>query len=209
MRVLVIGGTRFVGYQLVWRLLAGGHTVTLLNRGSLSDPFGARVERLRGDRTTADFARLLKGRSYDAAIDFAAYLAADAEGVVQVLGDAVGHYVVISTGQVYLVRKDCPRPAREQDYEGPLMEPPADPGDRKEWDYGMGKRAAEDVHDAPDRARGETVPPSRSRTNGTHSAAARRAVPARHAPNVQRMSTLARRGARRACATHRVVRRLP
>lgn len=145
MRVLVIGGTRFVGYQLVWRLLAGGHAVTLLNRGSQSDPFGARVERLRGDRTTGAFARLLAERRFDAAVDFAAYLRADAEGVVQVLGDAVGHYVLISTGQVYLVRKDCPRPAREPDYEGPLMEPPADPGDRKEWDYGMGKRAAEDV----------------------------------------------------------------
>ena len=56
MRVLVIGGTRFVGYQLVWRLLAGGHTVTLLNRGTLPDPFGARVERLIGDRTSEDFA---------------------------------------------------------------------------------------------------------------------------------------------------------
>ncbi|MCC2671118.1 MAG: hypothetical protein K0Q72_3589, partial [Armatimonadetes bacterium] len=49
MRVLVIGGTRFVGYFLSWRLLAQGHQVTLLNRGSAGDPFGERVERIRCD----------------------------------------------------------------------------------------------------------------------------------------------------------------
>ena len=59
MHVLVIGGTRFVGHELAWRLLAAGHELTLFNRGTLSDAFGDRVERLRGDRTTADFARLL------------------------------------------------------------------------------------------------------------------------------------------------------
>lgn len=37
MHMLIIGGTRFVGYQLVWRLLAAGHHVTMLNRSSRSD----------------------------------------------------------------------------------------------------------------------------------------------------------------------------
>ena len=36
----------------MWRLLAAGHDVTLFNRGTHADPFGGRVERLRGDRTT-------------------------------------------------------------------------------------------------------------------------------------------------------------
>jgi nucleoside-diphosphate-sugar epimerase len=39
-KVLVVGGTRFVGYDLVWRLLASGHDVTVFNRGRLPDPFG-------------------------------------------------------------------------------------------------------------------------------------------------------------------------
>src|SRR5206468_1948091 len=73
MHVLVIGGTRFVGYELVWRLLAAGHRVSLFNRGRLADPFGPRVERLRGDRATEDFPRLLAGRAFDPAVDFAAY----------------------------------------------------------------------------------------------------------------------------------------
>jgi nucleoside-diphosphate-sugar epimerase len=143
--VLVVGGTRFVGAQLVWRLVAGGHQVTLFNRGRLPDRFGGRVERLRGDRNTDAFAAQLRARRFDAAVDFAAYTGADARQVVDVLGGRVGHYVFISSGQTYLVREGCPRPAREVDYDGPLMPRPADPADTGEWDYGIGKRDAEDV----------------------------------------------------------------
>jgi nucleoside-diphosphate-sugar epimerase len=152
--VLVMGGTRFMGYGLVWRLLAGGHQVTLLNRGLTPDPFGARVGRLRGDRTTSDLARLLEGRRFDAAVDLTAYTGRDVAGALEALSaGGVGHYVLISTGQVYLVRADCPRPAREDDYEGPLMPAPSTTADRGEWEYGMGKRAAEDVLRAAWRAR--------------------------------------------------------
>jgi nucleoside-diphosphate-sugar epimerase len=143
--VLVVGGTRFLGHELAWRLLFAGHRVTLLNRGREADTFGKRVERLRGDRTTGDFARLLHGRSYDAVVDFAAYGADDARGVVSTLAGQVGHYVVISSGQVYLVRQDAPRPSKEEDYEGPLLPEPLETSEKREWDYGMGKRAIEDV----------------------------------------------------------------
>jgi nucleoside-diphosphate-sugar epimerase len=143
--VLVVGGNRFVGYELAWRLLAGGHRLTLFNRGSRSDPFGERVERLRGDRTAGDFSRLLAGRRFDAVVDFAVFRGEEAAEAVEALKGGVGHYVMISTGQVYLVREPRPSPARETDYEGPLMNAPASAKDKEEWDYGMGKRAAEDV----------------------------------------------------------------
>jgi nucleoside-diphosphate-sugar epimerase len=142
-QVLVVGGNRFVGYELAWRLLAGGHRVTLFNRGSRPDPFGERVERLQGDRTTGDFARFLAGRRFDAAVDFAVFHGAEAAEAVRALD--VGHYVMISTGQVYLVRDPRPAPARESDYDGPLMAAPPAEKEKQEWDYGMGKRAAEDV----------------------------------------------------------------
>jgi nucleoside-diphosphate-sugar epimerase len=61
------------------------------------------------------------------------------------LGDRVGHYVFVSTGQVYLVREDCPRPARELDYDGPVMPRPSEAGDLDAWTYGVEKRAAEDL----------------------------------------------------------------
>jgi nucleoside-diphosphate-sugar epimerase len=144
-KVLVIGGTRFLGHELAWRLVAAGHEVALFNRGTLADTLGARVERLRGDRTTDDFERLLSGRSFDAAVDFAAYDGTDGRRAAEVLGGRVGHYVVISTGQVYLVREGCPRPARETDYEGPVMPEPAGAFDRGQWDYGVKKRALEDT----------------------------------------------------------------
>jgi nucleoside-diphosphate-sugar epimerase len=146
MHVLVIGGTRFVGYLLTWRLIAAGHQVTLLNRGTRPDPFGDRVERLRADRRSEAFAVLLKKRRFDAAVDFAAYTGPEARNVVDVLGQGVvGHYVMISTGQVYLVRQGCPFPAREADYDGPIIAEPSDPYDREEWIYGVDKRSAEDV----------------------------------------------------------------
>ncbi len=145
MRVLLVGGTRFVGPRLAWRLLAAGHRVTLLNRGTLPDPFGDRVERLRGDRATPDFERLLARRDFDAAVDLAAYAGEDGRRTAAVLVGRVGHYLMVSTGQVYLVRQGCPRPTREADYDGPLVPRPAEPGDAAEWDYGKGKRDCEDA----------------------------------------------------------------
>ncbi len=146
MRVLIIGGTRFVGYQLVWRLLAGGHHITLLNRGQQPDPFGERVGRLIADRTTPDFERVLADLTYDAAIDFAAYTGDDVRRVLATFNrERLGHYVFISTGQVYLVRQGCPKPARESDYDGIVLPEPADPRDLGEWRYGVGKRQGEDL----------------------------------------------------------------
>jgi nucleoside-diphosphate-sugar epimerase len=142
----VIGGTRFVGYLFSWRLLAAGHRVTLLNRGTRPDPFGDRVERLRADRRSEHFAAVLKERRFDAAVDFAAYTGPEARTLVDVLGRGeIGHYVMISTGQVYLVRQNCPSPAKETDYDGPVRPEPSDPHDREDWIYGVDKRAAEDV----------------------------------------------------------------
>jgi nucleoside-diphosphate-sugar epimerase len=143
-KALVVGGNRFLGHELALRLVAAGHAVTVFNRGTLADGLGSRVERLRGDRKTGDFERLLAGRSFDAAVDFAAFDAADGRRAAEILAGRVSHYVAISTGQVYLVRTGCPRPARESDYDGPLMEAPQEPSDRDQWDYGIGKRGLED-----------------------------------------------------------------
>jgi nucleoside-diphosphate-sugar epimerase len=145
MDVLVIGGNRFMGRALVWRLLAAGHRVTLLNRGRAGDPFGDRVERLRADRSTDDFDRALAARRFDRAVDFAGFTAEDLARAARVLGGRVGHYVLISTGQVYLVRTSDPRPAREHDYAGPVLAAPPTPADADDWAYGIGKRGAEDA----------------------------------------------------------------
>lgn len=146
MRVLILGGTRFVGHLLAWRLVAGGHRVTLFHRGTRTPPFAERVETLLGDRATGVLPSLLKGREFDATVDFGAYVPSDIEPLVGTTQrDALGHYVLISTGQVYLVREGCPRPAKESDYDGPLMARPEDENEGSQWDYGAGKRACEDL----------------------------------------------------------------
>lgn len=145
MDILVVGGNRFMGRSLVWRLLFGGHRVTLLNRGQSGDPFGERVERLVADRGGEGFDRALAGRRFDRVIDFAAFTGEELARSARVLGGRVGHYVMISTGQVYLVREGCPTPSREGDYAGPVLAGPPTPADHEDWAYGVGKREAEDA----------------------------------------------------------------
>lgn len=148
MNVLLIGGTRFLGPLLVMRLLAGGHKITILNRGTRPDPFGAFLPRIEGfvaDRRSPDFERALDGRTFDAVVDFAAYEREDIDGAVRALRGKIGHYLLISTGQVYLVREGCPSPAREPDYAGEVMARPEASSDLDQWSYGVGKRACEDA----------------------------------------------------------------
>lgn len=147
MRTLIIGGNRFMGVELTAQLLARGHDVALLNRGTLIDPFGARVRRFTADRGTDAFDQVLaREEGFDAVIDFALFDGAQATRCARVLRGKVKHYVAISTGQVYLVR--APRPAglaKESDYDGPVLAAPPTPEDHDDWKYGVDKRAAEDA----------------------------------------------------------------
>lgn len=145
MNVLIIGGNRFVGYLLAWKLLARGDKVTLFNRGTIPDPFAGRVERIHGDRTKPEFAELWKSRggSFDAVIDFAAYKKEDLEPLLS--SPHRPHYIFISTGQVYLVRLGAKWPASEADYDGPVMPKPTDEAELSQWTYGAEKRDCEDA----------------------------------------------------------------
>ena len=76
MRVLVLGGTNFVGRAIVEAAVAEGHTVTLTNRGhsqpTAAELFGDQVEHIAGDRF-GDLCELA-GREWDVAIDVNGYL---------------------------------------------------------------------------------------------------------------------------------------
>ena len=69
MKLLVIGGTQYVGRSIVEAALAGGHDVTLFNRGLSNPGLFPGVERLAGDRQLEEGLALLRGRQWDAAID--------------------------------------------------------------------------------------------------------------------------------------------
>lgn len=145
--ILVIGGTRNIGHQLVLRLLDAGHDVTTLNRGIGQDNLPDSVHRLRADRTDhQQMRRALMARHFDVVVDMVMYKGEEAESIVDLLSGQVGHYIFLSSGQVYLVREDIERPFREEDYTGRLLPPPKENTYAyEEWFYGMGKRNAEDT----------------------------------------------------------------
>jgi nucleoside-diphosphate-sugar epimerase len=147
LNTLIIGGTRNLGHLLALELLRAGHRVTVLNRGQTPDELPADVERLRGDRgDRGQVERALGRRSFDVVVDTTLYNGVDAQAITGVLGGRVGHYVFLSTGQVYLVREDVRRPFNEDDYAGAVTHaPPAGSRDHAEWAYGIEKRHAEDV----------------------------------------------------------------
>lgn len=99
MKILIIGGTVFVGRYLVEAALARGHEVTLFNRGLHDADIFPEVERIRGDRHRDLDA--LKGRRWDAVVDTCGYTPATVRASAQLLADAVEHYTFISTISVY------------------------------------------------------------------------------------------------------------
>jgi len=142
MHVLIIGGTKFVGYHIARRLLADGHKVALFNRGRTPDDFGRSVERCQGDRRDDDhFCRTFKGRSFDAVVDVIGYKAENIETAIKTFQGQIGHYIFISSGQVYLVTENRRLPSREDDFDQPVISCP--PGEEDSWFYGMGKRGCE------------------------------------------------------------------
>jgi nucleoside-diphosphate-sugar epimerase len=79
-------------------------------------------------------------------IDTVIYKGDEAEVVVKLLSGHIGHYLFLSSGQVYLVREGLARPFKEQDYSGPLMPPPmSNTFGYEEWLYGVEKRQVEDT----------------------------------------------------------------
>ncbi|MBK9145700.1 MAG: NAD-dependent epimerase/dehydratase family protein [Candidatus Melainabacteria bacterium] len=99
MRLLIIGGTVFLGRHLVSLAQAAGHQVTTLNRGSVYLEEQANVERLIADRN-GDLSGL-SGRTFDAVIDTCAYQPETVYRSLSALAGAIGNYVFISTISTY------------------------------------------------------------------------------------------------------------
>ena len=95
MKLLVLGGTKFLGRAVVDAAVAAGHEVTLFNRGQLDPSAFPFLEQLHGDRTTAEGLAVLRGRTWDAAIDTAPYLPRDVRAMACSL--SVSHYTLVST----------------------------------------------------------------------------------------------------------------
>lgn len=98
MKLLVLGGSAFVGRHFVHEALHRGHEVTLFNRGNRPALF-PEAEQLVGDRNIDVSA--LAGRRWDAAIDVSGYTPRQVRLAAECLADAVPHYTFISTVSIY------------------------------------------------------------------------------------------------------------
>lgn len=99
MRMLFIGGTRFVGRAMAQAAIDAGHQVTVLHRGKTAADELAGAEQLLADRNQ-DLS-VLDGREFDATFDVCAYLPGQVESLHRVLGNRGGHHVYVSTMSVY------------------------------------------------------------------------------------------------------------
>jgi nucleoside-diphosphate-sugar epimerase len=108
MRILVMGGTRFIGVYLTQLLVAQGHEVVLFNRGKKPSPV-AGLQTIVGDRTDADTLKSkLAGESFDAIFDNNGRELADTQPLVELFGDQVKHFVYVSSAGVYLKSDQMP-----------------------------------------------------------------------------------------------------
>jgi 2'-hydroxyisoflavone reductase len=135
MKLLVLGGTVFLGRHVVAEALEAGHEVTTFTRGRTNPDLWPDVEHLHGDRD-GDLAALA-GREWDAVIDTSGYVPRVVRQSGELLRDAVGRYVFVSTISVYA---DFSAPFDESAPTGQLE----DPGNEDvQANYGALKAACE------------------------------------------------------------------
>jgi 2'-hydroxyisoflavone reductase len=98
-RLLVLGGTKFLGRAIVEAALARGHELTLFNRGQTNAELFPEVEHLTGDRD-GDLTALEGGR-WDAAVDTSGYFPRIVRESAELLARRADHYTFISSVSVY------------------------------------------------------------------------------------------------------------
>jgi 2'-hydroxyisoflavone reductase len=99
MRILIIGGTAFVGRHIAQAAVDAGHEVTLFHRGRTGSDLFARATHRTGDRD-ADLSALADG-NWDATIDVCAYFPRQVHSLAAALDGRGGRYVFISSVSAY------------------------------------------------------------------------------------------------------------
>ena len=141
LRILILGGTGFIGPHQVEYALSRGHEVTLFNRGRTNAHLFPEVEKLVGDRESDLSA--LEGRSWDVAVDNSATNAPHwVEASANLLRDSCERYIFVSTRSVYADTSRIPMniDAPVWTYESAGVEPGAE-----RLPYGLGKALSEQI----------------------------------------------------------------
>ncbi|MGX1973190.1 NAD-dependent epimerase/dehydratase family protein [Streptomyces kronopolitis] len=139
MRILVLGGTSFVGRAIVEDALRTGAEVTLFGRGRTGTELFPELTRLIGDRDTGDYTALGTG-SWDAVVDVSGYVPRHVGQAMDALGDRVGRYLFLSSHAVY--RREGVGPGSDEDT--PRRPPVRETEELTEATYGPCKVACED-----------------------------------------------------------------
>lgn len=108
MRILIMGGTRFVGVSLTKILVEQGHEVVLFNRGHKPAPVEG-ITQIHGDRQNASqLKEKLAGESFDAIFDNNGRELSDTQPLVEIFKDKVQHFIYMSSAGVYLSSDEMP-----------------------------------------------------------------------------------------------------
>jgi 2'-hydroxyisoflavone reductase len=99
LRILMLGGTGYIGPHMVSEFLRRGHQVSLFNRGRTNEDLFPDLETLLGDRDGG--LDVLKGKKWDAVVDNSGYVPRHVADSARLLSSAVAHYLYISTISVY------------------------------------------------------------------------------------------------------------
>ena len=106
MKILILGGTQFVGKHLVSEFLQrGDHEITVFNRGVTNPYYHYNIETLTGDRYNNDYTTL-SDRNWDAVIDVPSFKPSIVKEALDFLYNSVNLYVFISTISVYDINKN-------------------------------------------------------------------------------------------------------
>jgi 2'-hydroxyisoflavone reductase len=136
MRLLVLGGTKFLGRATVDAALARGHEVTLFNRGQTNPGLYPNAEKITGDRT--EDLSALDGRDWDAVLDMATFLPRVVRLSVDALQGRIGRYVYVSSISAYADQSVPP-------VEGAPVAELEDPDSESIEDYGALKATCERI----------------------------------------------------------------
>lgn len=98
--LLIMGGTRFIGPHVIRAARERGHRLTMFNRGKTNPDLFPDVENLTGDRVAGEL-DALEGRDWDAVLDTSAYFPHVVHQALEVFGDRIDQYLLISTISVY------------------------------------------------------------------------------------------------------------
>jgi nucleoside-diphosphate-sugar epimerase len=108
MRILIMGGTRFIGVYLTKILVEQGHEVVLFNRGKKPAPVEG-IQQIHGDRTDAtQLKEKLSGENFDAIFDNNGRELSDTQPLAEIFKDRVQHFVYMSSAGVYLKSDQMP-----------------------------------------------------------------------------------------------------